>query len=50
VLGLSIITNINDPDRPQPATLEDVIQVAGQVTPRLTELVDGVVSRLETET
>ena len=48
VLGLSIITNINDPDRPVPATLEEVIAVAGGVTPRLIEIVDRVLSRYGT--
>ena len=45
VLGLSIITNINDPDRPEPATFEEVIAVAGRVTPQLIQIVDGVISR-----
>ena len=45
VLGLSIITNINDPDDPEPATLEEVITVAGRVTPQLIQIVDGVISR-----
>ena len=39
VLGLSIITNINDPDRPQPATAAEIIAVARQVAPRLETIV-----------
>lgn len=46
VLGLSIITNVNDPDKPEPATLEEVIDVAGRVTPQLIEIVERVISRL----
>ncbi|MCP3954762.1 MAG: purine-nucleoside phosphorylase [Desulfobacterales bacterium] len=45
VLGLSIITNINDPDEPEPATLEEVIEVAGRATPRVIKIVDRVISR-----
>ena len=48
VLGLSIITNLNDPDRPEPATLEEVLQVAGRITPRLIDVVDRVIANLET--
>lgn len=50
VLGLSIITNINDPDDPEPATLEEVIRVAGKATPRLVEIVDRVIARCGSET
>jgi purine-nucleoside phosphorylase len=49
VLGLSIITNLNDPARPEPATLEEVIKVAGQVTPRLSRIVERVISRYGVE-
>ncbi len=45
VLGLSIITNINDPAKPEPATLEEVIAVAGRVTPGLIKIIDKVISR-----
>lgn len=48
VLGLSIITNMNDPDHPVPATLEEVLDVGGRVTPLLSDIVGGVLSRLET--
>jgi len=49
VLGLSIITNINDPDRPQPASLEEIVDVANQAAPRLNRLVRAVVSQLHEE-
>ena len=45
VLGLSIITNINDPANPEPATLEEVIDVAGRATPGLIKIIDRVISR-----
>ena len=48
VLGLSIITNMNDPDNPAPATLEEVLEVGGRVAPLLIDIVDGVIARLET--
>ncbi len=45
VLGLSIITNMNDPANPEPATLEEVIDVAGGATPGLIKIIDRVISR-----
>jgi purine-nucleoside phosphorylase len=44
VLGLSIITNINDPDHPQPASLEEIVAAANQATPRLRRLIEAVVA------
>ena len=46
VLGLSIVTNINNPDNPEPATLEEVIDVAGRVTPRLAKIIGWIISGL----
>lgn len=43
ILGLSVITNINDPGNPQPATVEGVIEVAGKVAPKLEKLIGAVV-------
>lgn len=42
ILGLSLITNTHDPDQPQPATLEDVLQVAESAAPKLAGLIAGV--------
>ena len=39
VLALSTITNINDPDRPAPAKLETIIDVAEQNAPALRRLI-----------
>jgi len=47
ILGLSVITNVNDPDRPVPATLEEIIAVADQAAPRLARLIEHVVEHLE---
>jgi purine-nucleoside phosphorylase len=46
VLGLSIITNINDPDRPAPATVEEIIAVANRAAPRLERLIQGLLERM----
>jgi purine-nucleoside phosphorylase len=46
VLGVSIITDLCLPDSLQPATVEQIIGVANEAEPRLTELVVGVLERL----
>jgi purine-nucleoside phosphorylase len=46
VLGLSIITNINDPDNPTPATVEEVIAVAKEAAPRLEAVIKNVILKL----
>jgi purine-nucleoside phosphorylase len=46
VLGLSIITNLNDPDRPVPATMEDIIAAARRATPALEKLLGGILRQL----
>lgn len=46
VLGISIITNVNDPDHPLPARLEEIIAVARDATPNLKLLLSGVIERL----
>jgi purine-nucleoside phosphorylase len=46
VLGLSTITNVNDPDRPVPATLEDIVAAANAAAPRLAAVVEGVIAGL----
>lgn len=47
VLGLSIITNVNDPDRPVPATADEIISVADRTTPKLNRIIETVVERIE---
>ena len=47
VLGLSIITDSCLPDALAPATVEQIIAVANAAEPKLTELVRGVLERLD---
>ena len=47
ILGLSVITNVNHPDRPVPATLEEIIAVADQAAPRLARLIQQFLEHLE---
>jgi len=47
VLGLSIITNVNDPDHPVPATVENIVAVARQATPSLETLLAAVMERVD---
>jgi purine-nucleoside phosphorylase len=42
VLCLSTITNINDPDKPVPATIEEIISVAEKAAPRLETIINDV--------
>ncbi len=46
ILGLSVITNIADPDAPAPATVEDIIAVADEAAPRLKALMIGVMEQM----
>ena len=44
VLGLSIITDMCLPDALRPADIQEILAVAGQAQPRLTQLVTGVLA------
>ncbi len=46
VLGLSIITNINDPDNPMQTTVDKVIAVADEAAPRLEAVIKNVVGKI----
>ena len=46
VLGLSLISNINDPDNPVPVTLEDVVKVAGESAGSLDRIIQHVLEHL----
>jgi len=46
VLGLSIITNMNDPDQPIPASVEEIIAVAGKAAPKLDKLIESIVGSI----
>ena len=47
VLGLSIITNINDPDAPIPATVEDIIATAEEAAPQLGKVLRTIVEKTD---
>jgi len=46
VLGLSTITNINDPDRPASANIEDIIRVAASAASKLEIIVQKVAEKI----
>ena len=48
VLGLSAVSNVNDPDNFQPIILEDIIATAKSMYPQLERLIVEIVSRIET--
>jgi len=47
ILGLSIITNVNDPDRPVPATVAEIIAVANAVAPKLNHLINAILQGMD---
>jgi purine-nucleoside phosphorylase len=47
ILGLSTITNISDPDAPQPATMEEIIAVARATAPKVAALLRYVVEHID---
>ena len=49
IVGLSIITNINDPDNPSPASVEAILDVANQAAPVVDRIISELVGRLETD-
>ncbi|MCF8050526.1 MAG: purine-nucleoside phosphorylase [Desulfobacterales bacterium] len=49
VLGLSIITNVHDPDNPEPASVEEIIEVAAAAAKDLSKVLAGVVEKLGEE-
>jgi len=50
VLGLSIITNINDPDQPAPASVQAIVAAANRAAPMLKRMIGAVVARIHRET
>jgi purine-nucleoside phosphorylase len=47
VLGLSVVANVNDPDRFQPIRIDDIISAARKAEPRLQQLIINILSELE---
>ncbi|MBU0971561.1 MAG: purine-nucleoside phosphorylase [Proteobacteria bacterium] len=46
ILGLSLITNINDPDAPEPTTLEAVVDTAKKASPKINCLLGEIIARM----
>ena len=46
ILGLSIITNINDPDHPTADTVEEIIDVAQRASSKLSAIIQTVIKEL----
>jgi purine-nucleoside phosphorylase len=46
VLGVSTITNLNDPERPAPATVEAIVAVAEKAAPQLGRIITGIAAEL----
>jgi len=46
VLGLSTITNVHNPDEPEPATVDEIIEVAAAAVPNLEKVIRGVLKGL----
>jgi purine-nucleoside phosphorylase len=46
IIGLSLITNINDPDHPARTTLESVLDTASRSMPHLNRLMKGIIRQL----
>ncbi|MDD9303078.1 MAG: purine-nucleoside phosphorylase [Desulfobacter sp.] len=46
ILGLSLITNINDPDDPAKTTLEEVVKTAARASIQLNRLISHLITRL----
>ncbi len=50
ILGISLITNINDPDKPAKTTLESVLKTAEKALGPLNRLLTDVIANIRTET
>ena len=46
VLGLSTITNVHDPDRPVPAGLEEILEIAANAASTVERLLESIVENL----
>lgn len=46
ILGLSLITNINDPDAPEQTTLEAVVETAGKASQKMNRLLAHLIRQL----
>lgn len=49
VLGLSVVSNVNDPDKLQPIILKDILETASKVTPNLEQLIVAITKKLKAD-
>jgi purine-nucleoside phosphorylase len=49
VFGVSVITNMNLPDNPIPCSVDDIIAVAERTTPKLRDLIKGILEALSND-
>jgi purine-nucleoside phosphorylase len=47
VLGLSVVTNVHDPDNPAPSNVEEIIAVAEAAAPKLQTIIEYVVENID---
>jgi len=45
ILGLSVITNIHNPDNPSPSVIDEIIDTAGKATPKIEAIIRKVISK-----
>jgi purine-nucleoside phosphorylase len=50
VLGISVVSNVNDPENFQPIILEDIIDTAAEVTPQLERLIIEIIAKIKEQT
>ena len=50
ILGLSVITNLHNPDKPQPSSVSEIIAIAETAGPALGSIIASVVAQLSKET
>ena len=47
ILGLSLISNINDPDAPQETTLEGVVEIAAKASKKMNQLISRLAGQID---
>jgi purine-nucleoside phosphorylase len=45
ILGLSVITNIHNPDNPSPSSIDEIIDTAGKATPKIEAIIKKVINK-----
>ena len=46
VLGLSVLTNVHNPDAPAPSSIAEILQVAGKAAPRVEQILGEVIGHI----